>query len=424
MRRLFIRLYAAVVVAILLAFGMVFASVQLSEGIRQPDLAAWADLDRTARGLLTAPDADAALRQLEERLQTSVELLQPGEPDPPVSPGPPWRRPRLVRLDDGRRLVVHPLGEPPLLAPAGLIGVALVAVALAILLWLRPLQRALVALTDASRRLGQADLSARVEVIDGTPTEDLARAFNSMAARIQALVQSQEELLLGVSHELRTPLMRLRFGAELLEAEDDPDTRAARAEEIAADITELDELLTELLTWARLRGAVVLQVAPLTPAALLADVAARTRRLAPDREVRVRREPGRRAPGVLQSVWSSIVPDEHDRPQWTDCDPRLLDRAITNLATNAVRYGDGPIELWYRDLPGERALGVDDHGPGIPAHERDRVLEPFVRLDTSRSAVGFGLGLSLVSRIARLHRGELLLTDAPGGGLRAELRLG
>jgi signal transduction histidine kinase len=270
--------------------------------------------------------------------------------------------------------------------------VALLAVSLALLAWLRPLDRALSELVDAAGRLGHRDLSVRVREVADAPTEALAVAFNQMAARIQGLVQTQEDLLAGVSHELRTPLMRLRFAVEMLPT----DARSApRIEEIQRDISELDALIGELLSFARLRGVDDVDLSSLSARELLDEVAADTRRI-------------------------TERPVEVDGDARFTGDRRLVLRALHNLATNAVRYGLGTIRLVASDGPSV-VLTVEDEGPGIPVEDRARVVEPFVRLDPSRANGGLGLGLALVARIAGLHHGRLEIGERPSGGARISL---
>jgi signal transduction histidine kinase len=106
-------------------------------------------------------------------------------------------------------------------------------------------------------------------------------------------------------------------------------------------------------------------------------------------------------------------------------DHSLVSQAVANLLDNAVKYthSGGAVTLALRRREGEQAeISVSDSGPGIPAHERERVVQRFVRLEASRSKPGSGLGLTLVQAVADLHSAQFTLTDAPGGqGLTAAL---
>ncbi len=104
--------------------------------------------------------------------------------------------------------------------------------------------------------------------------------------------------------------------------------------------------------------------------------------------------------------------------------PHALRRCLANLIANARRYGQ---HVWLSSVPAEGGVDilVDDDGPGIPAAERDRVFQPFIRLDPSRnpSTGGVGLGLTIARDVARSHGGDVRLENSPYGGLRARVHL-
>jgi two-component system sensor histidine kinase RstB len=230
------------------------------------------------------------------------------------------------------------------------------------------------------------------------------RAAEAAEGRIRGLIEAREQLLLAVAHELRTPLMRLRFAAELLVDEERSKERARQGERVQRDIDELDALVEDLLSWGRLEAEAVRTTERVDlPAELERQV---------DRASRSRK-------GVdAQVTQVDVAAIEADR--------RLLRRALGNLVSNAVRYGEGRLRLAVVVDADTVRLRVDDDGPGIPEDWRDRVMEPFVRIDASRSAEfgGSGLGLALVRRIAEAHQGRLELGTAPElGGLRADVVL-
>jgi signal transduction histidine kinase len=241
--------------------------------------------------------------------------------------------------------------------------------------------------------LGSGRLDARVPVEGDDEVAELARSFNDSAARIEALVRAQRQLLANVSHELRTPLARLRVAVELLEG---PAPSSARRGMIE-DVRELDELIGELLVASRLEsGAPLETVEDVDLLALAAEEAARTGAEAVGEPLRVRG------------------------------DARLLRRLVRNLLENARVHGEGrSVEVTVRPASGAAELVVADRGPGVPEAERERIFEPFHRVaGGSRSdGSGSGLGLALVRQIARRHGGDARCLPREGGGSLFSVRL-
>jgi len=289
--------------------------------------------------------------------------------------------------------------------PALILSLLLVMFAFTAALLARRISRPVEKLTEAAKRLGAGDLTARVPAgtrgrwlggRESSPDElaDLLQAFNDMAERIERLIAGQKELMANISHELRSPLTRIRVALELL-----PRSGAtqARLKDVEADLDELERLIEDVLTATRLE-ATGLPPHPERVEAqrLLEDLAERARldpRLGPDR-VRI-------APG---------------EPVELEADPALLRRALWNLVDNAAKYGAPPVGLSAVRHNGTVALSVSDEGPGIPLEERERVLAPFYQMDHARtpgrSARGFGLGLTLASRVAQVHHGVITIGAA------------
>jgi signal transduction histidine kinase len=293
--------------------------------------------------------------------------------------------------------------ERHLLRPLAVVALLLGVVALAAVPLARRISRPIERLTDAARRLGAGDLSTRVPVDPQRPRwprrhpdeiQQLTGTFNDMAHRVERLVSGQKELLANVSHELRSPLARIRMALELLPRSPESESRLR---DLEADLTELDRLIDNVLTASRLEATgLPPHPRPVAVAPLLGEVAERARRdpLTARMTVEVA------APPDL-----AIVADD-----------TLLRRALWNLVENAAKYGAPPITLGA-ERRGERVvLSVSDMGPGIARAERERVLEPFYRLDKARTpgesgatAGGFGLGLALARRIAEVHRGSIAI---------------
>lgn len=261
-----------------------------------------------------------------------------------------------------------------------------------------PLER----LTDAARRLGEGDLAVRANLRAPGEVGDLARAFDEMAERLERLVRAERELLANVSHELRTPLARIRVALELA-AEGDHERARRYLSEIGDDLAELDGLVEEILTAARLTGAgpsgLPVHRSPVALASLLADLAARFRDANPGRQLEV--EVGEGLPAV-----------EADAP--------LLRRLLENLLDNARKYSepDAPVTLAARAEPPGVVIEVRDRGIGIDGADLQRLFTPFFRTDRSRArgTGGVGLGLTLAKRIAEAHGGTIAVASAPGEG--------
>jgi two-component system, OmpR family, osmolarity sensor histidine kinase EnvZ len=218
-----------------------------------------------------------------------------------------------------------------------------------------------------------------------------AAAFIRMRARIERQIRQRTEMLAGVSHDLRTPLTRMKLALELLGA--DPS-----AVGLKSDVAEMERLITLYLEFARGEGTETPVETDI--AQLIEEVAASTQR---DGRTATVKQPPR-----------LVVPVR----------PNALRRCLNNLVANAGRYGG---HVWVSSVPVEDGVDIliDDDGPGIPPEERDRVFQPFVRLDSSRNPAtgGIGLGLTIARGVARSHGGEVQLEDSPHGGLRARVHL-
>lgn len=286
-----------------------------------------------------------------------------------------------------------------------------------------PLLRAIVAplerMTRAARAVAAGDLAARTRVSRRDELGELARSFDLMVARLEQLVRHERELLANVSHELRTPLARLRVALELAET----DAAAAtpdRLRAMGADLAELEQLVDDLLTSARLElaqeggGLPPLRREPLGVAGLVHDAAARCRARHPAEPLTVALDE-RAAQGVVVG------------------DAVLLRRVLDNLLANALAHGGTGhgVTLGARGVEGVAGTGaalelsVRDHGRGIALADLPHVFEPFFRGDRSRSrhSGGVGLGLSLCRRIVLAHQGTITAECPAEGGTLVRVTL-
>lgn len=296
-------------------------------------------------------------------------------------PGTDW----ILQLGPLYQMSLYP---PQLLLAVGLL--ALVLIGLFIYLLVRQLEQRLRALESAAVNISSGNLNYRVDMDSQDSVGRLARAFNEMTGHVQRLMRIQRETLGAVSHELRTPVARLRFGLEMLEAAEAPEDRQRFVDGMDGDLTELDRLVDEVLTYARLeQGA---------PAIIMK---------------------GTNVPRMVEHVIAELEPLNsaiqltHVDQSWglgrhIDAEPRYLQRAITNLISNGMRHASSQVKVTTRIQHGMCLVSVEDDGPGIPEAYRDKIFSPFMRLDVSRTRAsgGYGLGLSIVRRVMFWHGGR------------------
>ncbi len=257
----------------------------------------------------------------------------------------------------------------------------------------RRLARPLRELARVASELGAGKLESRVRLPHHDPSEigELAAAFNEMAARIEAQVKQQKELLGAVSHELRTPLARMRVLLALLQ---DAGAKPEVVAKVEREIVEMDALVGELLAGARV------------------DAGALNRRTlsVPDLVNECVERAG------LGSVQVEIASDARN----VDADATLLSRALIVLLDNAKKHGARTAQLSVGREAGALRFCVEDDGPGFASADLPRVFEPFVRGHAAPELdqQGVGLGLYLVRRIAEAHGGRAFADNRAQGGAR------
>ena len=265
--------------------------------------------------------------------------------------------------------------------------------ALPVFLWMRPHWQDLLKLENAAQRLGEGHLEERTHFEPTSSLHRLGVAFNQMADNINTLIISKKQLIDGIAHELRTPLVRLRYRLAMSENLSESEQTA-----LNRDIAQLEGLIDELLTYARLdRPQVETNLEAIDLPKWLAERIADFQMIHPEHEITL------------------DIPHVGD---FGAVDLRLMERVLDNLVNNALRYSQKKLRigLW---LDGDIAcLQVDDDGPGIPPEERERVFEPFVRLDPSRDRAtgGCGLGLAIVYSIAQAYQGTISANGSSLGG--------
>lgn len=258
-----------------------------------------------------------------------------------------------------------------------------------------PLDRRLQLLQTGVDKVTEGNLDTMIQVTGHDDIARLSSTFNAMTRHIKRLIESQRELTRAVSHELRTPVARIRFAMEMLADEDDYELRQFQKQEIDKDITALNELIDEILTYAKLEeGSPKMDWEMVCLSELLEQIKKETDALGKPIEVK-------------------IIPISHKIVAMAD--RRYLHRVVQNLAGNALRYAKSTVIISAGVKKGMAFVVVEDDGDGIAEADREKVFIPFARLDDSRTRAsgGYGLGLSIVSRIAFWFGGSMSVDESP-----------
>ena len=286
--------------------------------------------------------------------------------------------------------------------------IAILVAALTSLLLARYISSPIVRLQRASRALAAGVLETRVGSPSNRRSDEvgiLARDFDTMAERLQALVMDKETLLRDVSHELRSPLARIRMALALAQR-NSSEAAQPGLNRIEKEAEQLDDLIGQILTLARLRTQEEANREPLQLEELIAQVLDDARFEHPDAQLEF---------------------EKPDAPVEVLADRRGLKSAVENIVRNALTYAgaDGPIEVHLERTDGSVELRVCDAGPGVSEEDLTRIFEPLYRADESRDhkTAGQGIGLAITARVMELHGGEVSAKNRTGGGLEITLRL-
>ncbi len=344
---------------------------------------------------------------------------------PNVVPGTGWIALDLFRADTnnhselsaatfllpgGERLLVGRDARARVAFDATLIRALLTALGLTALLaamsgWLlsRFVTRRIGEITDTAAEIVAGGLTRRVPLRgNGDEFDRLGSTLNAMLDRIEALVGDMRMVTDSVAHDLRSPLTRLVSHLESATDETQPnDERANLIQRAMAEAEGVLKAFTALLAIARTEAGMGRdQFAPVDLGKLLDAAAELYGPVADEKNITLRR---------------------HGNGSLVNGHQQLLAQAASNLIENAIRHAPNGSEIELDSGETTPLLAVSDHGPGISADNRARAVQRFVRLEPSRSGPGTGLGLSLVGAVARMHGGELELSDNDPG-LRAEIR--
>jgi len=418
---LFLILFLGLASAQALSFGVVFleryatsqammlgslesdiqTTVALIDRLPPAERAAWAAqvVRRTYRyevgpGLAGQADLSPHGRRLAGLVRTAVE------PRFPVVvrsiPGPRERIQAHVTLSDGSPLTIDIRPSPVPLAAwlpwvLGLELALLVACAwIAVRLAMRPLSRLAVAAEalEPGRRGGRLDEDGPLEVANA------ARAFNAMSDRITHYLEERARILAAISHDLQTPITRMKLRAEM--SDEGPER-----DKLLNDLSEIETLAKEGVAYARSAHGDAEKPTRLDLGALIESIAFDYQDM------------GR---AVTAAPLRDVVALTR---------PHALRRILANLIDNGLKFA-GAVEIVIQRNESGLSILVLDRGPGIPEAELAAVIQPFYRLERSRSrdTGGTGLGLAIASQLADAISASLYLSNRPEGGLAAEVRLG
>jgi two-component system sensor histidine kinase MtrB len=315
-----------------------------------------------------------------------------------------------IEVYTARSLLSEQRSIDGLAASAWLTGGAALAFAIVLaLLATRGVLRPVRELGRAARLLGEGEMRTRIAVRGTDELADVARTFNNTAAELERHVKQLREMeadarrfVADVSHELRTPLAALTAVADVLDEEaarlPEPAGRAARL--VSQETLNLTGLVNDLIEISRFDSGVAALALNEVDVAELVRATLRTR------------------------GWSEQVRTELPPAVTARLDPRRVDVILANLVGNALRHGEPPVSVRLSADPHWIALEVRDHGPGLDEAVLPHVFDRFYKANAARArSEGSGLGLAIARENARLHRGDLTVTNAPDGGAIFTLRL-
>ena len=430
MLRLFIRLYVFLMLPAIAAFVLfMYVTDQVMDQMHlEQSRARWAGAFERAERIINdtrVPDWQGRLKLIEEtfRIEHTIIPMSQAQSDWFMSAGEKERlRDGQVALRDrpgGGQVSMRRLKDTDRVLRIDSVGafeyilwyyvtiIALVSLAMCFILyrWAKPMWRDVEALKAATARVGEGDFHVRATVGRGSLVEPIATAFNAMAGRVQALLRSHSDLEQSVAHELRTPLAQLKFDLELARTSTTAEDRERRYVAMEQDVTDLEELVNELLLLASLREAPPYQPRRIAAKTLMEDVI-------------------RRARDEMRASGHDIaIEAPKNLPENLSCDSKYLSRALVNVVRNAARYANTRVALTVESAGERTVINVDDDGPGIPPGERERLFEPFTRVEGARDreSGGVGLGLAIVKSVAEWHGGSARISDSPLGGARVSI---
>ncbi len=267
-----------------------------------------------------------------------------------------------------------------------------------IALWTRPIWRDLLKLKQMANHIAAGNLEVACVINKRSPTAVVVQTFQDMASRITRLLSEQTQLVNAVSHELRTPLSRLQFSLAVMKKEN-----VKQVQQISQDVQEMENLIEEMLNYSRIET--------------------------------LEQENSKTMVNISELLTNQIEKQQRSTHKTLKlktttqidciCNGHLLERAIQNLITNAIRYAEHMILITAFIEDNNIVISVCDDGCGIHEQDNEKIFNAFTRLDRSRNKHhgGFGLGLAIVKRVMDWHNGSCTIEKSSLGGSSFSLRL-
>jgi two-component system OmpR family sensor kinase len=297
----------------------------------------------------------------------------------------------------GTVIVLGPAKMPTRPRLEALIRVILLATLACILFfWLRPLSRDLDQLQKTAIEFGQESFDVVAPEARSTMAAPMVTAFNTMASRIKRLIDAHKELSTAVAHELRTPLARTKFALEMLACTDDKAKQEKYRKAISKDVCELEQLISEMLIYASFDND---KPEINFSEESLVDIV--------EQQVSNYQQFGQKF-NIVNLLGNERV----------EVDRHFIGRALNNYISNAIKYGNGEIDITIAKNDVHCQISVTDNGEGVCDDFKCTIFDAFSRCDVSRNREtgGFGLGLAIVYRIMEWHGGSASVVDSNNGG--------
>jgi two-component system OmpR family sensor kinase len=270
-----------------------------------------------------------------------------------------------------------------------LTGIFYLGILIVVLIWLYPLIKQLKQLRQSTKAFGEGKLQQRININSTSYIASIENEFNRMAEQIETLISDNKLLSDAVAHDLRTPLARLRFGIEMLQETEKPETRDKYQRHLCRDINEMEKLVNVLLNYARIEQSMM---------------------AVKQQSINLNELINQCVGAVTDS--NKIINWQPQGDARVNGDANYLSMLINNLLGNALQYANNEITVMIERRGSKLQFIISDDGSGIAEEKRSELLKPFIRGEQSHKSKGYGMGLAIVARIAKLHNATLTITDS------------